>query len=105
MNITNGITQDEIAALLASKDDEAGDHILWVSRDGVIHLDLLPDNLTPAGFATQYEDHILLRFETLPCGCGYVGSEGASDTEWVSRLFRAMLEHWAKGQEEYIDVF
>ena len=53
MNLAQNPTRDELNDLFAACDDNAAHHILWVGHNGEVHLDRLPDDLTPAGFGEK----------------------------------------------------
>ena len=103
MNILN-LSKEDVKELLAAQDDEKGHHMLWVSTDGEVRLDLIPEQLTPLGYAERV-DNLKFRFESYQCGAGYVGSEAATDEKWVDRVHKALTENWAAGTLEYVDHY
>lgn len=94
---------DELRHLLENADDKEDSHMMWVARDGVVHLDPL-EGSSPLRLSTQHED-MAFRLETFVAGNGYVGAAAAVDDDWVSRLFRALVSHWREGTRGYVDVF
>ena len=50
MNHKQNPTKEELIALLLPLNDEAASHVIWVGLDGEVHIDPLPDDLTPVGY-------------------------------------------------------
>jgi hypothetical protein len=94
---------DELRQLLEKADDTVDSHMLWVARDGAVHLDPLGGS-SPLSLSAQHHD-MAFRLETFVEGNGYVGTAAAKDDDWVSRLFRALVSHWREGTRGYVDVF
>jgi len=44
MNMNNNPTSEQLKELIASVDDNAGDHCLWIDNDGNVHLDLATES-------------------------------------------------------------
>ena len=103
MNMKDSPTAAQLTELLANADDDAGHHILWVSKDGEVNLTRLPDDLTPGGWHEQNDAVVQFRFETYELGNDYVGKDAASDPEYVSKLLRDLMKHWEQGTEGYVD--
>jgi hypothetical protein len=100
MNMKHNPTEDQLRALLASADDEAGHHMLWVDKNGEVHLDLIPQGLTPVGYFEQTKERQQFRQETFQCGNGYVGPKAAA-SPYVSELFAYLVERWQSGDKGY----
>jgi len=56
VNMYDSPSIDELKALIALCDDNAGHHILWVSKSGEVNLSTVPDNLGPLGFEQATPD-------------------------------------------------
>ena len=108
MNLENHPTPDQLRELLRACDDRAGHHILWVGKNGEVHLSRIPKHRTPVGFEESHPE-MQLRYETFLVGNEYVGPEAAADEGWVTELFDALVEKWAgaKGKPtvEYVGQF
>jgi hypothetical protein len=108
MNMDRNPTVAEIRQLIKVCDDRAGHHILWVAKNGDVHVSRVPRDMTPVGFQ-QAQPEMQLRYETFEAGNEYVGPEAAEDNEWINQLFDALTKEWpkAKGKPEveYIDQF
>lgn len=104
MNIKD-IKKEGIKELVAKQEDDKGGHMLWVSTDGEIYLDLIPAQMTPLGYCKQIEDSLKFRLETFQCGNRYVGLEASKDDEWIDRLYKSLIENWEAGNCGYIDQF
>jgi hypothetical protein len=97
MNMSKNPTIDELKTLVARCDDDAGHHVLWVESNGEVHIDVLPDDLTPVGFEQNTGPKMKLRYETFQQGNGYVGAEAVSDAKHVAELFNDLKTGWAGG--------
>jgi hypothetical protein len=64
MNMNHNPTRAELKRLFAGADDDAGHHVLWVDRAGEVHISVVPDHLTPIGFASATPT-MKMRHETL----------------------------------------
>jgi hypothetical protein len=108
MNLDANPAKQQLRELIAARDDEAGHHILWVTKRGDVELSAVPGDKTPAGFE-QAHPEMQMRYETFLAGNQYVGPEAADDEEWVSELFNSLLKEWrtAKGKPDavFIDLF
>ena len=108
MNLENDPTIDELRDLLRNCDDRAGHHVLWVARNGDVHLSRVPKDTTPVGFQDA-EPEMQLRYETFQAGNEYVGPDAADDTAWVTELFDALVREWPAAKDkqsvEYVDQF
>jgi hypothetical protein len=93
-NLNRNPTKDELRALLASRDDTAGHHVLWVAADGEVHITTLPRVWPPGEFTPP--SNLRLRYETFLAGNGYVGQEAAEDDDWVDKQFARLLEEWER---------
>ena len=93
MNLENNPTVDDLRTLLSVQNDDAGHHIVWVDASGNVHVDTVPDDDSPVGFARSLPN-VKLRLETLQAGNGYTGPEAAKDDDWVKRLFNGLVENW-----------
>jgi len=105
MNVKQNPTKDQLRSLVASRDDKTGHHMLWVSVDGDVFLDMIPEDLTPIGYAESLRGRIQFRLETLQAGNGYVGPAAAKDSAWIDRVYAALLTNYEHGVTGYIDVF
>lgn len=97
MNLNQSPTKEQLRALLAAADDEAGHHILWVDTSGHVNLTLLDDSIVLPDFAQAYPT-VRLRFEAFCIGNDYVGKEAANDDQHVNRYYNWLLEAWASAE-------
>lgn len=98
MNLNQAPSIEQLKSLLAACDDDVGHHILWVKKTGDVHISVLPENLTPAGFE-ETNPEMALRYETFQCGNGYVGVDAASDDDFVTDLFNRLTSKWSSGKQ------
>lgn len=50
MNMNKSPTKEQLRALISACNDTAGHHVLWVSKNGNVFINTVPDDLSPAGF-------------------------------------------------------
>lgn len=105
MNLKQNPTKEQLKSLIASKNDKAGHHMIWVSFDGDVSIDMIPDDLSPNGFAKLLENRMQFRFETLHVDNDYVGPQAAKDQDWVDRVYTALIKNYESGVRGYIDEF
>jgi hypothetical protein len=106
MNLEKNPTVDELRALLRTCNDRAGHHILWVAKNGEVHLSQVPKDKSSVGFQEPAND-MRLRYETFEAGNEYVGPDAAEDEKWVNELFASLVNQWPavknKTTVEYVD--
>jgi hypothetical protein len=105
MNMAANPTRPQLDGLIATADDEAAHHMLWLDFQGGVHLTALPNDLTPAGFAKTNSNVVKFRLETFNRGNGYVGLEAVKDKRWMERLFIALDQAWKMDETGYCDEF
>ena len=93
MNLNSSPTLDELSALISTRVDEMGHHVLWVDSNGEVHLTRLPDDLTPLAFS-ESQKSMKMRCETFDRGSGYVGNAAAKDSRFITPLFKLLVEGW-----------
>ena len=108
MNMNQNPTVEELRELIRACDDLAGHHVLWVAKNGDVHVSRVPKDKTPVGFEEAQLD-MQLRCETFEAGNEYVGPEAAQDDDWIEQLFDALTKEWPKAKSkpevEYIGQF
>jgi hypothetical protein len=108
MNLENNPTVEQLRDLLRECDDRAGHHVLWVAKNGDVHVSRVPKDKTVIGFQED-KPEMQLRYETFEAGNEYVGPDAAEDEGWVNELFEALVKDWpkAKGKPavEHVDQF
>ena len=78
------MTEHDFATLLASVDDSADHHILWVTTSGLVRLSAC-GTLTPAGWEAHHAPELKFRWETFVAGNGYCGAKAAADRGYVRK--------------------
>jgi hypothetical protein len=91
--------------LVAAQDDERGHHVLWVDREGWIHLDPLPDKMAPVQYEEEIDCDMQFRYETFVEGCGNVGRTAAKDSRRMTQILESLKQNWSQGAVGYIEVF
>jgi hypothetical protein len=95
MTSTLQVSKRALSGLVGQCDDSAADHLLWVSCEGTVHLDVLARGITAAGFAELNAPELKFYLDPFRRGEGYVGPAAATDTIWINRLFLALERLWA----------
>jgi len=101
MNLKNCDKQD-LKGLLSSANDHDGNHIIFVRYDGVVCLETLLDDITPAIWDIKNKGKFKFRCNSFARGAGYVGKKAAKSEEWVNRLFNELKFAWEKNKENLI---
>lgn len=97
MNLNNTPTEEQLRQLLAGCNDRAGHHVLWVEKNGEVHISMSPAKPSLAGFQQSHPD-MKLRYETFEKGNEYVGVPAAADEAWVTHLFASLVREWPKAK-------
>lgn len=94
MNLNNNPTAQQLSALMARCDDNAGHHVLWVSKSGDVEISLLNDQ-GPIGFEEETSS-MAIRYETFQRGNSYVGIDAANDANHVNSVLKHLTTEWEK---------
>ena len=88
MNLDQHPTLDQLCQLVASVDDDRDSHILFVTKDGEVHISpLRADTATGADYAN--EDILQFVLDSFMIFKGYLGWQAAQDPEWMDEaVFR-----------------
>ena len=84
MNMNNNPTSEQLKELIASVDDNAGDHCLWIDNDGNVHLDL----------ATESWPNMRMKIATFEQGENYCGQEVSEFILYMKRLMTDLINKW-----------
>lgn len=96
IDLNQPFTTEDVAALLASKDDSRHRQ-LRVDKNGVA---FLSDEV-----GAQSLEGLAFRLETWNAGGGYTGPKAATDAGWVKRIEDALRKNWPNPAGTYIDWF
>ena len=94
LNSPTDFTIENVAALIASKDDSVHRQ-LRVTSDGFAFLSDEVGNINTEGLA--------FRLETWCFGNGYCGKEAANDPTWVKKVYGWLKENWPNPKSSVID--
>jgi hypothetical protein len=103
LNLKKGFSKRGLKLLLSSVDDIEGHHVMWVDYAGNVHLTLLPDDLTPAGWEEKTEGKVQFRYATFNRGNGYAGYDAAKNDKYVDELYKDLTNDWKENRTGYID--
>lgn len=94
INLSEKFTIEDVANLLASKDDSQYRQ-LRVTKNGIAYIsdEVGADNI----------DGLAFRFETWDAGNDYCGVKASRDTSWVRRVYDDLKENWPSPKSAYID--
>lgn len=96
LNTPSNITAENVALLLASKDDSKHRQIR-VSKKGIATLSDDVGNKNTEG--------VIFRIETFCAGNGYTGAEAAKDDHWVGKVTKCLKEKGLGQEDSYCDMF
>jgi len=104
MNLNRNPNLDDLRSLIATADDRAGHHVLWVDDQAEVHLTKLKRYPIP-----EFPDNgqrVKLRVQTFPCAKEYVGPQTAGDNEWMNLLYDGLVKKWYKlnGTPGYLEI-
>jgi hypothetical protein len=97
MNLEKGPTVHELRELIKVKNDRAGHHVLWVAKNGDVHVSMIPEGQSAVGFESEHTE-MQLRLETFTVGNDNVGPKAANDANWMNHLFGLLTREWAKAK-------
>ena len=98
-------TKEQFAAVVATIDDNAAHHIVWVDLTGYVHISAFPWGAgSPATWQKDQHD-LKFRIETLCCGAGYMGKDASEDDQWMTTLHGWVKSKWADGAHGYVDHY
>lgn len=96
MNMNDSPTADQLRTLISPMDDQAGPHIVWTDKSGVVQVDTLDVDPRPIAIEKKHLGYMLVRYLTLDQRNGYVGPEAAVNDKWIARLLRDLGQGWAE---------
>src|SRR5436305_1799103 len=101
MNLDVNPTAEQLAKLLASCDDRAGNHLLWVTKTGEVEITRFSRG-TDVSEIQRAHPEMQFRYAPFLAGKEYVGEDAAADDDWLQELFESLLREWqkAKGKAE-----
>jgi hypothetical protein len=94
LDLNKPFTTQDVAMLIASKDDSANRQ-LRVTTEGIAYLSDEIGNIDIDGLA--------FRFETWIAENGYCGDEAAKDRTWVRKIEDDLRTNWPNPTRNYID--
>ena len=95
MNMNQNPTVDQLRALVAACRGADAHHVMWIESNGEVHIDPVPDDLTPVGFEHAKGSAMKYRYETFVAGNGYVGAQAAADAVHMKELFDDLNAAWS----------
>lgn len=96
MNMNDSPTADQLRTLIAPMDDQAGHHIVWIDKSGVVRVNTLDVDTGPIAFEKRHRGDMLVRYPTLDQSNGYVEPKAAVNDKWIARLLRELVQGWAE---------
>ena len=96
INLNEPFTFEDVAKLIASKDDSEHRQ-LRVTSEGIAYLsdDVGIDNLEGLAF----------RLETWAAGTDHAGKMAARDEKFVRSIEKVLRDNWPNPSDEYIDIY
>jgi hypothetical protein len=102
MNLNKQPTVDELARLFAARKDSLDNHILWVCKEGEVHIEPLACGTGEDEFH-QHRPSMRARLRMYRRGQGYVGKKAAADTVFMSRVLQTLKNEWV-ATEQHAEV-
>jgi hypothetical protein len=99
MNLNKQPTIDELAQLFAARKDSLDNHILWVCKEGEVHIDPLASG-TPENDFGRSHPNMRTRLRMYRRGQGYVGKKAAADKVFMSRVLQTLKNEWIETRQE-----
>ncbi|SHH53980.1 hypothetical protein [Ferrimonas marina] len=94
MNMNNNPTTEQLASLIADCDDTAGNHCLWVERNGTVHITRLDSDTFSGRGLEEITPEMLIRAPVFHVGHGDTGTDAAKETGYVNAWLRRLEEAW-----------
>lgn len=94
-NLANEPVVDDLRTLLSAQDDNAGHHVLWVTREGDVRIQCLSRGYTPAMWGNDHEGEYVFTM-SYRAGGGDMGPQAAEDDAYVLRLFADLMRRWER---------
>jgi hypothetical protein len=85
----------DLKALIAAGKDNQGPHLVWLAKDGEVHLTCM-DSEKPIVLMPDEVFRCVYVHDTLVCGGGWVGPEAAADPSWMAELHRQLTFRWKR---------
>jgi hypothetical protein len=99
MNLNNQPTIDQLARLFAAQKDSLDSHILWVCKEGNVHMEGLGACTEEQEFDDQHP-HMRARLKMYRKGQGYVGKKAAADKQFLGRVLDTLSSEWGHARHE-----
>ena len=96
LNDTNDFTLENIAKMIASKDDSVHRQ-LRVDTAGIAFISDEVGNINTSG--------LCFRLETWCAGNDYVGKNASQDEEWVKKVFKVLKDNWPNPSNSLIEIY
>lgn len=104
MNLNKHPTVDELAQLFAARKDSLDNHILWVCKEGEVHIEPLACGTREEEFH-EHRPSMRARLRMYRRGQGYVGKKAAADKVFMTRVLQTLRSEWvAIGQQSQVRV-
>ncbi|MCW5824903.1 MAG: hypothetical protein KIT34_19050 [Cyanobacteria bacterium TGS_CYA1] len=94
IDLTQAFTIEDVAKLLASKDDSQLRQ-LRVTKNGSAYIS---DEV-----GSENIDALAFRFEIWGVGNSYCGLEASQDASWVRKVYNDLKENWPNPKSTFID--
>lgn len=92
MNLNNNPTTAQLSQILSICNDNAGHHILWVSKAGDVSVTQI-NGISPIGFEKNTPS-MAMRYETFQIGNDYVGKSASNDNTHTQKLLNDLIKEW-----------
>ncbi len=97
MNLDENPTKQQLRELIATCDDWAGSHVLWVTDQGGVQITTVPYG-TPLRDFIRAHPEMRMHYVAFEPGNEYTGPEAAERDEWIDELFENLVTEWGKSR-------
>ena len=84
-----------LKALIATGNDNEGNHLVWLAKNGEVHLTCM-DPEKPIVLGPDEVFVCVYVHDTLVRGGGWVGPEAAADPAWMAELHSQLTYRWKR---------
>ena len=104
IDLSGGLLMEHVRELVASCNDRAGSHVLWVDIGGGAHLDQVPPRLPPTNWARTLGDKLKFRYTAFLAGRNHVGGKASEDEAWVETILENLQRDWERDARGCVEL-
>jgi hypothetical protein len=94
MNLKSDPEISQLKELIGNCDDENNNHIIWVAKNGAVHIYATTLSNPIAAFEKEHGKNLQFWKGVYNMGDHYFGAEAANDNDYLQDLLRNLTTHW-----------